>query len=138
LAGDIRTQIDLDATPDAVWAVLVDFARYDEWNPMMTGVSADLREGGSLAFTLHSGGQDSKVSAVFRDVQPGKRLSWGGGFRWLVQVEHYLEIRERPGGCTLLHGETFGGLGGGLVPRFLNLQRSAYEAMNAALAERLA
>lgn len=37
----ITTEIEIAAPPDAVWAVLVDYDRYSEWNPFISKLSGD-------------------------------------------------------------------------------------------------
>jgi uncharacterized protein YndB with AHSA1/START domain len=35
----LEKTIEIDATPDEVWAVLTDFDDYDKWNPFVTSIS---------------------------------------------------------------------------------------------------
>ena len=36
---EFRTEIEINATPDKVWDVLMDFDSYPEWNPFMQSAS---------------------------------------------------------------------------------------------------
>ncbi|WP_083862001.1 SRPBCC family protein [Halogeometricum pallidum] len=43
---EIQTEIEIDAPPETVWEQLTDFASYEQWNPHISRVSGELREGG--------------------------------------------------------------------------------------------
>ena len=52
MSATVTTPIDIDARPQAVWDVLVDFPAYPEWNPFMDrikGATAN-RDPGFQAF----------------------------------------------------------------------------------------
>ena len=40
MAKQLRTHIDIHASPERVWQVLTDFAAYPDWNPFITRASA--------------------------------------------------------------------------------------------------
>lgn len=48
MAPSISTEIDIAAPPNAVWAVLTDFDRYNEWNPFIVKLSGD-KQGRSIS-----------------------------------------------------------------------------------------
>src|SRR3972149_2322813 len=43
----IHTEIQINAAPESVWAVLIDFPSYPQWNPFITRARKDPGGGGS-------------------------------------------------------------------------------------------
>jgi uncharacterized protein YndB with AHSA1/START domain len=39
---ELRREVELDASPERVWAVVTDFAAYPEWNPFIRLISGEL------------------------------------------------------------------------------------------------
>ncbi|NJO06302.1 MAG: sulfatase-like hydrolase/transferase [Chloroflexaceae bacterium] len=70
--------IDIDAPVETVWAVFTDFARFGEWNPLLTQVEVD--DGGELAIdtslTLRATGIPGTVKATVTKVEPPFALGW--------------------------------------------------------------
>jgi hypothetical protein len=74
-----RTDFDIDASDEQVWAVLVDFERYADWNPSVPSISGDVREGSTVSLTLALPGRPNlNVKAVLQEVTPNRRLTWRG------------------------------------------------------------
>jgi len=49
MAGLFECKIQIDAPPEYVWKVLVDFERYGEWNPFLTKVEGKAEIGAEIA-----------------------------------------------------------------------------------------
>jgi hypothetical protein len=47
-----RTEFDVDASDEQVWAVLTDFERWGAWNPSVPSISGEVREGSTVSLTL--------------------------------------------------------------------------------------
>ena len=47
MAPSASAKIEIAAPPTAVWAILMDFDRYPEWNPFIVKISGD-RTGSSI------------------------------------------------------------------------------------------
>lgn len=74
-----RTEFEVAASAEQVWAVLVDFDRYTDWNPSLPSISGDLREGSTVSLTLALPGRpDLNVKAKLQEVTPNRRLTWRG------------------------------------------------------------
>ena len=88
----VHTEIEIDAAPAAVWAVLVDFPAYPEWNPMVRRAQGVLRPGERLRLEYRPRGRRART---FRPrllvVEPGQELSWKGqpSARFLMESIHW-------------------------------------------------
>lgn len=56
MSSVISTTLDIDATPQAVWDVLTDFAAYGEWNPFMDRAEGTPAVGAKLLVHLAPNG----------------------------------------------------------------------------------
>ena len=133
---EIRTQIEIKATPEKVWNILMDFDKYPEWNPFVISIigRAHLRE--RLSITVQP--KDSKPMRFKPKVtlfKKEKQFGWMGHFLMvgLFDGHHIFEIETSENGCTFLHREEFSGL---LVPLFWKKlepkTHAGFEAMNKA------
>jgi len=74
-----RTDFQINASNEQVWAVLVDFENYADWNPSLPSISGDLREGSTVSLTLALPGRPNlNVKAQLREATPNRRLTWRG------------------------------------------------------------
>jgi uncharacterized protein YndB with AHSA1/START domain len=48
LKKQLVISIDINASPEEVWLVLTDFAKFPEWNPFMRWIKGELRKGAKL------------------------------------------------------------------------------------------
>ena len=138
----VRTRRQIDSPPSQLWAVLTDFRAYSEWNPLNVWADGDARPGARVAMRfVDAGGGTGKVIAqtvTVTDCVPERRLEWVGRIPLLFTGRHFFELSPSDGATELLHGEDLSGL----VPMIfskgrIERQRAAYEAMNAALADRV-
>lgn len=74
----VAASVDIRAPADEVWAVLVDFARYREWNPFTPEVDAELTVGASVGLLVKMPGRHQlrRVEQINR-VEPQRTLCWG-------------------------------------------------------------
>lgn len=137
----LRTEIEIAAAPERVWAALVDFAGYPEWNPYVKAVEGKLGVGERLTLTLTpaDGSERRQVVTVVK-LEPGSTLRWTSKLlvRRLFDGEHYFELVSLDGDHTrLIHGED---LSGAMVqhmgPRLTAMARG-FVGMNEALKRRV-
>lgn len=137
----LETTIGIEAPPDRVWAVLMDFGSYPAWNPFVRSICGEASVGARLEIELHPPkGRPMRFKPVVQVVEPGRRFVWKGslGVPGLFDGRHRFELE--PAGATgthLRHGEDFSGV---LVPLIWGMMesntRAGFESMNAALKQR--
>ncbi|MBP6545424.1 MAG: SRPBCC domain-containing protein [Phenylobacterium sp.] len=141
----IRTQAVIAASPQAVWAVLADFARYPDWNPLNLEAHGEARLGAKIPMVFRNLASARRGATISQTVtlvacEPGKSLAWAGHVPLLFRGRHHFTLEAVAGGTRVLHGEDLRGL----IPlTFSKAQIArdftpAYEAVNIALAARVA
>jgi hypothetical protein len=144
MAAELRTFVDIDATPEAVWQVLTDLPAYAEWNPFVTEAAGAWVVGERLSVRVPP--VNALVQAELRptvvEVTPFRRLRlWSRLDRFalpgLFDVEHTMTITDHDGGVRLWQQDRFGGLLAPVLFGALNRHRAgAFDDMNAAIKRR--
>jgi hypothetical protein len=132
----IDTTVDIDASRDAVWDVLTDFASYSEWNPSMR--IEGVPEVGTKLVVHLTGGMSFKPKVLV--ATPGEELRWLGklGFHGIADGEHFFILTTNDDGTTRLnHGERFSGALVALAKGSSGNGGAAYEAFSHALKQRV-
>ena len=138
---ELRREIEIDAPPERVWAVVTDFAAYPEWNPFIRRISGELREGARLEVRIEPpGGRATTFKPTVRAVETNRELRWLGRLLvpGIVDGEHSLRIEQREGGSSrFVQSERFSGVLVGLFKGTLAKTETGFEQMNAALKARV-
>jgi hypothetical protein len=141
MAKQLRSEIDVHATPERVWQVLTDFAAYPQWNPFIIRADGEARRGRRLTLRMQpAGGRATTFRPTVLEAAQGRELRWLGRLLvpGLFDGEHRFTIRPLGDGqVRLVQQEDFRGL---LVPLLAgSLDRRtlpAFEQMNQALKRR--
>lgn len=139
---EIKTETEIDASARQVWAVLVDFATYPEWNPFLCEITGTPAVGEKLKVTARSPkGMDMTFRPTVLAADPERELRWVGGLSipGLFGGEHYFLLEAiGPDRVRLIHGEQFSGLLVALARYGLDTGiKAGFEAMNQALKSRV-
>jgi hypothetical protein len=143
MAATIETSITMAAPPSRVWDVLTDFTRFPEWNPFIRSIKGDLAVGSRLDVQIAPPGKKSmRFRPTVRAANANHELRWLGLLLvpGLFDGEHYFVLEPQGTGTTrFVHGERFSGVLVGLIMRagMLDVTRQGFEAMNAALKQRV-
>ena len=138
---ELRSEIEIEAPPESVWAVVTDFAAYPTWNPFIRRISGELREGARLEVQIEPpGARATTFKPTVRVVERNRELRWLG--RLLVpgifDGEHSLLIEPRDGGRSrVVQSERFSGVLVGFFRGTLAKTAGGFEQMNAALEARV-
>jgi hypothetical protein len=140
-ATELRREIEIDAPPAEVWAVLTDTEAYESWNPFVRRLSGELREGARLEARIEPpGGRAMTFKPTVLAAEPGRELRWLGRLLLpgLFDGEHTFRIEPLPEGRSrFVQSERFSGL---LVRPFKSTLRKTelgFEQMNEALKQRV-
>ena len=81
MSHEITTTISIAAPLERVWSVLLDFARYAEWNPFIRSIEGSPSEGSAITVTIPSPtGKAMTFRPVFLRNSADRELRWKGNF----------------------------------------------------------
>jgi hypothetical protein len=137
----LEKTIEIDATPDEVWAVLTDFDDYDEWNPFVTSICGAAEKGARLAVVLAPpGGRAITMKPTVRAAEASRRFAWLGhlGVPGIFDGAHEFLIDPGAEGTTVFtQRETFRGALVPFVDGVLKKTEAGFVLMNQALKDRV-
>jgi hypothetical protein len=140
-AMQLRTEIEISASPEQVWAVLSDFERYHEWNPFIPSIAGEMREGSTLRIIVSPPeSREMRFTPTLLKCEPERELRWRGvlWFGALFSGEHFFRLLPTDDGNTrFVHGEDFKGILVKFMSRTLTHTARGFFYMNRALKERV-
>ncbi|MBA3901954.1 MAG: SRPBCC domain-containing protein [Bacteroidetes bacterium] len=140
MAKEIKTEININATPERVWEILTDFDNYPKWNPFIKSIIGEVAVGNNIKVRMEPPEGNAMVfKPKVLAFNKNKEFRWLGHliFPGLFDGEHIFELIEnKDGSTTFIHSEKFKGI---LVPLFNkmldeNITRG-FELMNQKLKE---
>jgi len=137
----IRTEIDIDASPVVVWSILTDLDRYADWNPFIVSAVGDVAVGAKLVNRLRApGGRAMTFKPTVTVVEAERTFEWLGRLvvRGVFDGRHRFDLEPAPtGGTRFVHSEQFNGVLVRFLRKSLDSQTaSGFEQMNIALKSR--
>lgn len=141
----IATETLIPAPPELVWAVLADFERYGDWNPLNLSAHGEARVGAKVRMTFLNLASAQEGATIQQTVtiaaaEPGRELAWIGSVPLLFKGRHGFLLTAKDAGTHVLHTEVLSGLitTGWTEARIARDFLPHYEAVNRALAARVA
>jgi hypothetical protein len=114
MSRQLRAKVEVEASPERVWAVLTDFAAYRQWNPFIVEGAGRAVPGGRLELRMRLPG---RRPMTFRpevlEAEPARRLRWLGRLLvpGLFDGEHSFTLEPAgPGRVRVIQQEEFRGL----------------------------
>ncbi len=138
---EITTDIEISATPQRVWSILVDFPSHSQWNPFVCSIEGVPKAGERLKVAIQPpGGKGMTFRPTVLVATPEQELRWLGRFLLpgIFDGEHYFQIVPiGPDRVRFIHGEKFSGILVSLAKSGLEGgTRAGFVAMNRALKAR--
>jgi hypothetical protein len=142
MARQLRSEIEVQASPDRVWETLTDFAAYAHWNPFIIQATGEPVPGAHLQLLMRlPGRRPMTLRPEVLEATPARRLRWLGQLfvPGLFDGEHSFTIDSVGADrVRLTQQEEFRGL---LVPLVLALigkpTQDGFHQMNQALKTRV-
>ena len=137
---ELRTEVDIAASPAEVWRHLVDLPAHADWDPFVVSAEGTVAVGERLRLRLQPpGGRAMSFRPTVTVVEAERVLEWLGrvGLPGVFDGRHRFELVPTATGTRLVHTERFSGVLVPLLRRSLDGgTRAGFEALNAALARR--
>ncbi|HZJ49003.1 MAG TPA: SRPBCC domain-containing protein, partial [Acidimicrobiia bacterium] len=92
------------STPEEVWARLMDFDSYPEWNPFVREISGNPAVGAQLNVRLQNpGGKAMTFTPIVTSAESPNRFSWLGklGFKGAFDGHHRFDVESTGNGTVL-------------------------------------
>lgn len=137
----LRTQVEIDATPEEVWRHLADLSAYSAWNPYIPTATGTVAVGERLRLRMEPPGRRAiTFRPTVTEAAPARTLEWLGrlGLPRIFDGRHRFDLVRIGSGTLVVQSEHFSGLLVRALRRSLDgPTRAGFEAMNAALARRV-
>lgn len=73
---ELRTEIEIQASPEKVWQTLTDLDKYPDWNPFIHHAIGKAKVGEKVDITFRSGSKEMTLHCTVVKVVPNKELIW--------------------------------------------------------------
>ncbi|MFM0030904.1 SRPBCC domain-containing protein [Paraburkholderia madseniana] len=138
--SSVHADILIDRPPADVWNVVSNSTAYPDWNPFITRVDGDFREGETIRIVLGIGPDSMVFKPTVLVVRPEQDLCWRGSvwIRGVFDGTHCIHLTAVTGGTHLEQTESFSGLlVGRLTKEVIEETQRNFQAMNAAVKQRV-
>lgn len=110
----VGASCDIAADRATVWSVLVDVARYPEWNPFTVSVATTFELGTPVDMQVRLGPFTRHQVEYVSRYDEGRELCWAVtmGAPWLLTADRYQRLADLPdGGTRYTTADVFTGVG---------------------------
>ena len=73
---ELRTEIEIHATPEKVWRVISELDKYPEWNPFIHHAIGKTKIGEKVDITFKTGSKEMILHCVVIKSEPNRELRW--------------------------------------------------------------
>lgn len=133
---EIKGSVMIDAPADQVWARMVDFSSYSEWNPWIKSMIGELKVGTDYDVTAQPPGKGAtRFRSRVMKIDEGKEILFQGKVMGgLVKDDHVFSVEPiDPGKTLFFQSVAFSGPMAPLVGGTIRASQDGLDEMNAAL-----
>jgi len=116
---EISSEIEIEASPEKVWGILVNIDNWNTWNPIINQASGIASVGSELTITMRGekGEDGPKYMPVVTSFQEPKSFEWRAKMMsdFMFTNGRVFKLEKTNNGTRLVNKETFKGM---LVPLF--------------------
>ncbi|CAH0990591.1 hypothetical protein SIN8267_00685 [Sinobacterium norvegicum] len=109
---EVQHRVDIDASPDIVWQLLIDLPGYAQWNRYSPSVEGNLAVGEVVWVEAHLDNEVRRVQNYVLSIEPQRELCWGSA-DWYGFLANGIRCRwlskTAGGGTELIHHEVMQG-----------------------------
>lgn len=102
---EIRDEIEINVSIEKVWAAIIDFESYKNWNSQLTFLGGSVQPNGKLHLKLSAAGANPyEFKPDISYWQENKQFAWIAktGLPRIFDGEHFFELKDLGNGKTLL------------------------------------
>lgn len=135
----VSSTVEINASPERVWAILTDLPGHASWDPFITAISGSLVPGQKLNVTIHPpGNRPTSFKPTVKSVVEDRELAWLGRLVMpgLFDGAHRFTLEPTQSGTKFQASESFSGLLVGFSRGLLQHTQQGFEQMTAALKRR--
>jgi hypothetical protein len=136
MTKQIKTSIQIDARPSAIWDILMDTSKYSEWNPFIKSINGTIEVDQQISIELPTMNFKPIILTKIKNTE----LKWLGKLwiKGILDGEHrFLLIDNHDGTTTFEHSEIFSGTLVKLFSKSLDVDTTrGFEEMNLGLKKR--
>ncbi len=133
----IYTDIEIDAAPDVVWAVLTDTASYDKWAVFIVGIKGEIADGATITVDFQlDPNKEKRIIVDHRiSVVDGQEFFWAEKGPGAIRDNHHFRVEARDDSkSSFVHSDEIRGgvtylMGGRLAKTYVD----GYQQFNRAL-----
>ena len=138
---EIKTEIQISATPEEVWKVLTNINSWKEWNPTILLAEGTSSVNSKLNITINGNGKgDSYYQPIVIESSAPNNFRWRATMmaNFIFRNDRVFTLESRDGGTYLTHKEEFKGM---MVPIICGMLQEFVEGslnqMNKSLKEKM-
>jgi hypothetical protein len=94
MTKELRTEIEIKASPEIVWKILSDLADYPKWNPFLCHAIGKAVVGEPVVLDFQPDSKGMKLHCIVTTAEPNRKLSWKYFYilPFLMRGEHSFTI----------------------------------------------